>query len=143
MSLLKTVEELEQLIESFESATLPQEDWRHQEHVEVAVWYLFHFELDKAISKMREGIKKLNSAHGVTQTKNSGYHETWTVFFMRVLHEEMKKNRTEATVQEHIGSSIEFLKDFKAITHQYYTPELITSWEARTSWVDPDLKSLK
>jgi len=92
MTLPTTKTEYESLISEFESSTMPKSKWHHPQHVAVAIWYLDNLSLDKAIEKVCEGIKKLNAAHGVVQTKESGYHETWTIFFLKVLKNFMMTN---------------------------------------------------
>jgi hypothetical protein len=143
MALPKSEGEFQLFVERFESGSIPKTEWHHAEHVAVAFWYLAHLDEEAAIAKIRQGIKNLNSKHGVPQTLDGGYHETWTVFFAKILRRHIdKESGQHYSLIERMHSSIGFLKNFREVTRQYYSRELITSWEARTSWKDPDLKSL-
>lgn len=143
MSIPKNEVELQLFIQQFESGDLAKNQWHHPQHVIVAFWYLSHFDEETAISKICYGIQNLNSKHQVTQTPSGGYHETWTIFFAKVLKRLMNENfRQTLSVMDQMNLAISFLNDFKGITLEYYSKELIMSWKARTSWVEPDLKSL-
>ena len=143
MTLPKTEFEYHQFIERFESGTLLKGEWHHAEHVAMAFWYLHRLETEAAINKIRMGIQRLNKKHGVVQTETSGYHETWTVFFSKMLSVYMKKrSNSEHALISQLHDAIEWLKDFRTLTREYYSKERIMSWEARTQWLPPDLKSL-
>ncbi len=127
----------------FEEGILPKEQWHHSEHVAMAFWYLIHFDEELAIDKMRQGIRNLNLKHGVPQTPTGGYHETWTIFFAKMLKQYIaRKLNRELSLIEQVNHAIEYLADFRELTLRYYSKELIMSWEARTAWRDPDIKSL-
>lgn len=141
MALPTTETEYRNFIDHFESGTLPKEDWHHAEHVAVAFWYLHRFDTDEAIAKIRMGIQRLNENHGVPQTETSGYHETWTVFFSMMLSDHMRKRLSSGEpLIAQMHDAIDWLRDFRAVTREYYSKERIMSWEARTRWLPPDLK---
>jgi hypothetical protein len=143
MGLPRSETEFRLFIDQFESGALPKTEWHHPEHVAVAFWYLNHLNEEEAVKKIRQGIQNLNLKHGVSQTPDGGYHETWTIFFIKMLKRHMEKNQTKSTsIIELMHPAIHFLKDFREITRQYYSRELIMSWEARVSWKEPDLKLL-
>jgi hypothetical protein len=135
--------EYQKFICDFETGTLSKDEWHHPEHVAVAFWYLINFDEKTAVDKIRAGIQNLNSKYGVQQTPTGGYHETWTIFFAKMLrlHIEQKLDRKCDLIQQ-MNGAIQYLKDFREVTRQYYSRELIMSWEARTSWKEPDLKPL-
>ena len=74
-----------ELIREFEACTLPKRPWNHRAHLTVALWYAAHLEPDDALDAVRRGIHRLNEACGVVSTPTSGYHETITRFYMRVV----------------------------------------------------------
>ncbi len=144
MALPKSDQEFQDFIHAFENGTLPKEEWHHAEHVAVAFWYLTHCDPETAIFKIRSGIQNLNLKHGVEQTPTGGYHETWTIFFTKILRNFIRRDvDLDLPLIEQLSQAIEFLKDFKGITGEYYSKNLIMSWEARTSWVEPDIKRIK
>jgi hypothetical protein len=73
------------LVAQFENCTLPKEEWTHQAHLTVGLWYASRLPYQEALVAVREGILRLNAAHGVPTTPTRGYHETITRFYVRVL----------------------------------------------------------
>jgi hypothetical protein len=131
-------------IATFEAAAIPRGEWNHPEHVAVAVWYLGREEEQAAIARIRAGIQKLNAARGIAQTPTGGYHESWTVFFALLIARFLARPEIRALAElERLARAVEYLRDFRAITREHYSPERINSWEARTSWLPPDLKPLE
>ena len=77
-------DEILELVRSFEEATISRDDWRHREHLVVALYYLTRHDLETATGRMRDGIfNLLRKAFNVDLAKEMPYHETLTVFWMR------------------------------------------------------------
>src|SRR2546423_12264422 len=76
----KSDDEIRSLVESFESCTIHPAEFRHYQHLTVALWYVWHLPFDDAVAKMTSGIRRLAEAYGKT-----GYHETITVFWLRMV----------------------------------------------------------
>lgn len=130
------------LVKKFEDKNLSSECWHHRQHLVVAYWYLTAFPLPEAIEKLREGIQKFNNAKGVAQTPTGGYHDTLTIFFARSMESFLKNLNPQLSFSQKLERVLERFDNFKAVTGEYYSTALINSWEARTSWVPPDLKKL-
>jgi len=81
----KTLDEIENLVRAFEECTLPRSEWTHHAHLTIALWYLTHYPQLEAIDCIRDRIKKYNTANGIKITKDSGYHETITLFWVRIV----------------------------------------------------------
>jgi hypothetical protein len=82
----KTEAEILALVRSFEDATVSRDDWKHAEHLVVALHYLSEHDMGTATEKMRSGIfKLLTDGFGVDLSKDMPYHETLTVFWMRTV----------------------------------------------------------
>jgi hypothetical protein len=77
--------ELTEFIDDFESGQLPREQWTHQAHLVVALWYLINFSRDEAVGNIRNRILSYNRSCGIQNTANSGYHETLTLFWIKVV----------------------------------------------------------
>lgn len=73
------------LLRAFEECTLPFDQWTHRCHVKVAYLYLRQLPYDEALARMRAGIQKYNAASGVPETETSGYNETTTQAFVRLI----------------------------------------------------------
>lgn len=143
MGLPKNEIEYQRFIHAFETGTLPKEEWHHPEHVAMAFWYLTHFDEETAITKIRTGIQNLNSKHQVQQTPNGGYHETWTIFFAKMLRRyiDQELDRKLSLIQQ-MECATRYLTDFREMTRRYYSRDLILSWEARISWQEPDIRPM-
>ena len=87
----KTEDEILSIVKSFETGTISREDWRHAEHLTVALYYLSHHDFEASLTKMRDGIFNLLKAFEVDLTKEMPYHETMTVFWIRTVSEFKKK----------------------------------------------------
>lgn len=128
-------------IHNFEAGTLPLELWDHRAHIRMALWYLENFNFEKAKRKISEGIRRYNYRNGIHQTLESGYHETWTFFFTHMIQVERLRllgvNRAEREIV-----ILERLKDYKELSREYYSREVLMTMQARKEWVEPDLKPL-
>lgn len=125
------------LVESFENATISREEWKHREHLVVALYYVSRFELAAATEMMRRGILRLlEHGFGVDLEKEMPYHETLTVFWMNAVHAFWidHKHLPLADIANEIAESLD--KDHPL---KFYTRELLFSDEARGRFVEPDL----
>jgi hypothetical protein len=120
---------------------LARERWTHEAHLTVGLWYLARHEVAEATRLIREGIKRYNQACGVAQTETGGYHETITLFYVRVIGRYLKAARSGGSLKELAGGLMKACGD-RALPFEYYSRERLLSWTARTEWVEPDLESL-
>lgn len=137
-----TAVEAKELVQQFESCKLPKEKWTHEAHFVMALWYCWHKPLPLAIQFIKEGIKRYNISVGGSNTDHSGYHETITVFYTRLIINYVLQpdstNRFE-TKLDRLWQQ-EFLK--KDCPLKYYSRERLMSNEARREWVSPDIQPL-
>ncbi|HEX7174371.1 MAG TPA: hypothetical protein VF240_03695 [Pyrinomonadaceae bacterium] len=133
--------EVETLVRDFVSCTLPWSDWTHAAHLTVALWHLLHFDWAEAVERVRRRIKRYNAANGVETTRERGYHETLTLFWMHYVRFFLEANYNEGCSLASLANTlIERAERNAPLTH--YSRELLFSWEARLAWVEPDLKAL-
>ena len=118
------------LIEQFQSKTLKKEHWTHESHLRVALHYLEMFGPEKSLYRLREDIQRLNLAHGVFTTKAMGYHETRTRVWLSVLWRARQRPIQHQQLVSHFR--------VRDVALDYYQPETLSSWQARTDWVAPD-----
>jgi hypothetical protein len=137
----RTLDEIEHLISAFEACTLPRERWSHHAHLTVGLWYLVRHEKREATEMIRRNIQKYNRAHGIVTTKTSGYHETITLFFIRVVSKYLKEASTNNSIVALLNGLIDSYGD-RNLPLAYYSKERLMSPEARTRWLEPDLKPL-
>ena len=128
--------EIFEIIKSFEGGTISRDNWRHAEHLTVALFYLSQHDFETALTKMRDGIFNLLKAFEVDLSKEMPYHETLTVFWMRTV-EDFKHKQNGASLIEICNDLIEnFDKDYPL---KFYSRERLYSDEARKSFVKADL----
>ena len=131
--------EIIELVRSFEDASISRDDWKHAEHLVVALYYLTHHDLDMATAKMREGILHLlEKSFKVDLKKEMPYHETITVFWMRTVFAfTLMKNG--ASLLDKANEMVEmFDKDYPL---RFYSRERLFSHEAQSTLVEPDLET--
>ncbi|HEX7312498.1 MAG TPA: hypothetical protein VF297_01015 [Pyrinomonadaceae bacterium] len=138
----RTTEEILSLVRRFEDCTLPREEWTHAAHLTVALWHLLQFDWPDAVARVRARIKHYNAAHGIPSTPTGGYHETLTLFWLRVVDTFLCAERNEARALVHLANELAATHD-KGLPLAHYTRELLFSPEARAHWVEPDLKPLE
>jgi hypothetical protein len=127
-------------IQQFENLTFPFSEWHHRAHVKLAYLYATRFGVEIAGRKLREGIRAYNAANGVVDAPTSGYHDTMTQAWLRIIH---------ATVQvygqrENADDFVDFHPQLgqKKILRLFYSPELFMSARAKQEFVEPDLTPL-
>jgi hypothetical protein len=136
----ETEKEVLDLVRSFEEATISRDEWKHPEHLIVALHYVSHYDVETAIDKMRNGILNLlANGFGVDLNKEMPYHETITVFWIRAV-----ANFHAASNGKPLGDKIaEMIAKFdKEYLLTFYTRELIFSDRARKELVEPDLAAV-
>ncbi|HEX8183916.1 MAG TPA: hypothetical protein VF747_04175 [Blastocatellia bacterium] len=137
----RTYGEIENLVRAFESCRLPPSEWTHRAHLTVALWYLTHCSGREATARIRSGIKRYNAASGGQTTKDSGYHETITLFWICVLSKYLLLADAGCSFVELTNEVIARFGGGR-LPFEHYSRDLLMSWRARTSWVEPDLKPL-
>ena len=129
--------EILEIVRGFENGTIARENWKHAEHLTVALFYLSHHDFDTALTKMRGGIFNLLRAFEIDLTKEMPYHETLTVFWMRTVAD-FKNSKNGASIIEICNELIEnFDKDYPL---KFYSRERLFSDEARRDLIEGDLK---
>lgn len=137
----RSFDEIQNLVSRFEDASLPRPQWTHAAHLTVACWYLICHSEPEAATRIREGIKRYNDFQGIVTSKDNGYHETITLFWIRMVHSYLAKTTLECPIVHLVNEMIARYSN-KYLPFEYYSRRRLMSWEARTRWLEPDLKSL-
>src|ERR1044072_82895 len=74
--------EIASLVHSFEACTIHPAEFKHYQHLTIALWYVANFSYEEATMRMRTGIQKLAMAY-----RKTGYHETITLFWLAIVRE--------------------------------------------------------
>ena len=138
----KTLDEIKNIVRAFEDCTLPRSEWTHSAHLTVALWYLTHFSVQEAINCLRDRIQKYNAANGIKTTKDTGYHETITLFWVQIIIRYLSANAGNNNIVLLTNGLIDKYENSR-LPLEYYSRDFLMSWKARISWVEPDLKPLK
>lgn len=91
---------------------------------------------------MRDRIITYNVAHGIKTTKDSGYHETLTLFWVQIIIRYLRDNIGNNNIVLLTNGLINSYEN-PFLPLEYYSRDLLMSCQARISWVEPDLKPLK
>jgi len=135
----KNESEVLDLVRSFEEATVSRDDWKHAEHLVVALYYLTRHDLDAAYEKMRGGILNLLvKGFEVDLTKEMPYHETITLFWMRTVADFNASKNGASLLEKANEVAYKWDKDYPL---NFYSRELLFSDEARAKFVRPDLNA--
>ena len=123
-----------ELTRALERGEIANEDFDHTSHLHVAWAYLAESSsVEQAASKMRHTLRRFAAAAGRPQK----YHETITLFWVNLLAYALTR---EKRLEEFVGANPQLLE--KNFPLAYYSAERLFSDEARTSWLEPDLKPL-
>jgi hypothetical protein len=111
-------------------------DFHHASHLHVAWVYLTESSsVQQAAKKMQNTLRRFATAAG----KPEKYHETITLFWVHLLSRAQAPSRAER-LEDVVHANPQLLE--KNFPLAYYSTERLFSDEARTSWVEPDLKLL-
>jgi 8-oxo-dGTP pyrophosphatase MutT (NUDIX family) len=130
----------DELLTAFEDCSLPKKQWSHRAHVRVAFMYVTRLGLGEAIDRMRSQIMAYNAAHGVEDGPQTGYHETTTQAFMRLIHQAIHQREPVQDSSEFCERSPELLDGRVLLC--YYTRDRIMAPAARYGFVEPDIAPL-
>lgn len=136
MKRYETEKEITDVVRLFETAAISRTDWKHAEHLTVALHYLSNHDFEAAYKKMRDGIFNLLRAFEVDLSKEMPYHETLTIFWLKAVDDFRKISNGYSKVELYNKMTEELDKDFPL---KFYTRELLFSDEARAKFVEPDL----
>jgi hypothetical protein len=133
--------EIEAVIFAFEEYALPRSQWTHSAHLTVALWYLTRHPKAVATQLIQEGIRRYNAAMRIQQTKESGYHETVTLFWIEIVARFLTEQSDNSFTLGQTNTLLQRYDD-PSLMFQDYSCDRLMSCEARTHWLEPDLKPL-
>ncbi len=119
----------EDFIAALEACTLPQERFRHADHLRAGYLYLRRMGPIDALARMRETIRRYAKAIGA----DGLYHETITTAFMAVVNERIRLGGDGGGWPGFAAANPD-LFDKRFLLH-YYRPETLCSARARELFV--------
>jgi hypothetical protein len=114
----------DEFISAVESCTI--DSFHHSDHIRLAWLYCERFGLPEASRRIVETIQRF-AAHAGQSDK---YHHTMTLAWIRIV--DAAQRAGPPSLAAHPG-----LLD-KAALSAYYSPETLSTAQARTTWVQPD-----
>jgi hypothetical protein len=139
MTTYATLEDLRALAEALLAHTLPKGDWTHDAHL-AATLYLLSARPDLDLDiELPQIIRSYNVAVGTQNTDASGYHETLTRFYLRLLRRVLAAAPSGEPLETTCAALLAAPEAARAYPLQFYSRDLLFSVEARRAWVEPDL----
>jgi hypothetical protein len=133
---------LEAFIAAFLDGTFPGDQWHHREHIVMAAWHLTRYDEADTIERIRAAIKHYRIARGGLNDETSGYHETLTLFWIRLTAEALGRQPSQWTARERIFAVANELGPQTRLDREYYSFDALASTAARLAWIAPDRKPL-
>jgi hypothetical protein len=135
-----TEQEIDAFLSAFEAGTLPKAQWTHGAHLLTGACYVHGLGEAAAIARMRLCVRRYNEAVGGRNTDTSGYHETITIAFIKLLAA-LLREASPIDRAAFAALAVERFETDRSILRRYYDFDLVTSGEARRTWVPPVLAS--
>lgn len=131
---------LRSLIAGFEDGSWPVAEFRHMQHLAVAVHYIAENSspYPEPIDTLRDRIKRYNVSQGGENTEDCGYHETITRFWLEVVAAYIAGLPSGLTRVEVTSRVVEEFAPKRDLFRQYYNFDVLKSREARARWIPPN-----
>jgi hypothetical protein len=133
---------LADLVAAFRSCTLPHEEWTHDAHLRVGAWHVHEHGADDALTMLRSGIRRLNDHHGTPNSPTSGYHETITIAYVRLIAAFLSSFDEKVPLERRVEVLVAGPLAERSVLLGFWSRELLMSARARAEWVPPDLAPL-
>lgn len=134
--------EVHDLVRAFEKRTLPYARWTHGSHLAVGCFYVSTLGYDGALRHMPGRIRRYNEAVGVVNSDSEGYHQTVTVFYLRLIADYLELLPKKVTLAKAVNLLTSSALGGKDFPFRFYSEALLMSVAARHGFVAPDLKPL-
>lgn len=127
---------LDSLVSGFESGTWPGAEFRHLQHLAIAVHYIGA--CPDPMGRLRDEIKRYNLSQGGQNTEDRGYHETITRFWLEVVRgyiESLPAGLSKLEITRRVTEAFASQRD---AFRDYYDFDVLNSREARAVWIPPN-----
>jgi hypothetical protein len=123
-----------ELLSGFESCTLANEAFHHEEHVRVAFLYLSRYPALEALERFSTALLRFAAAHG----KTTLYNETVTWAYILLIRERLARSGRKQTWAGFRSANTDLFNRKQDILKKYYKPETLQSELAKQTFVFPD-----
>jgi len=142
MPLPSTEAEIDAFLAAFEGGTLPKAEWTHAAHLLTGACYVHALGAEAATVAMRTHVRKFNESVGGRNTDTSGYHETITIAWIKLL-DALWQRVQPMERQAFAAHAIAFYAPKKDLFARHYDFDLLQSTPARLGWIEPNLAPLE
>lgn len=111
MSYYQSETEIENIVRAFEACEIGKDEFKHRDHLVVAVWYLEMLGREAALDRMRTSLMRFLDHHGVNRKQ---YSEEITLFWIDMVAEKLNELGPKVSLVQkcnQIVESQEFQKD--------------------------------
>ncbi len=122
----------DEFISTFERGGFAADAFPHRAHLRMAWLYVTHLGPEAAIDRAAGGIRNLAQANG----QSTLYHDTLTRAWVYLVAAAVVKSPS-VTFAEFLARNPQLLD--KQLVLQHYSPDLLSSSQARATWVAPDV----
>lgn len=136
-----TEHEIDAFLAAFESGTLAKERFTHAGHLLTGACFVHSLGEAAAVDHMRLCVRRFNEAVGGKNTETSGYHETITVFWIKILAALQAAN-ARLPRADFAAFAVEQYRDRRDLFQEFYDFDPVASTEARRTWIAPTVKPI-
>jgi hypothetical protein len=136
-----TKEQICHLVDKFKTRNLSKTEWTHESHLTVAIWHVVNYDFYDAVCRLKSGIINLNSSHQTENTSNSGYHETLTIFWMRIISLFVTSNQS-LSIEQLVNKFLDSELAKKELPYKFYKKDELLSAEPRSIYIEPTLREV-
>lgn len=122
-----------ELIDGFESCTLPNQAFHHADHVHIVWAYLRAMPMHEALVRFRDALQRFAAHHD----KPNLYHETITCAFVFLINERMQR-MPGGSWEDFCRTNSDLLTWKPSVLDRYYLVETLHSELARRTFLFPD-----
>jgi hypothetical protein len=133
---------VDELAAAFRACALSRAEWTHAAHLGVGAWHVHHHGAARALELLRGGIRRLNEHHGTVNSSTSGYHETITAAYVRLLDAFLATFAPDVALDRRIEALLAGPLGERAALLRFWSKDVLMSPRARAAWVPPDLAPL-
>ena len=134
---------LAELVAAFRACAIPHREWTHGAHLRIGAWHVYHHGGDAALPMLRSGIRQLNDRHGTPNSPTSGYHETITAAYVRLIEGFLATFDEEVELEHRAAELVAGPLGDRSLLFRFWSRDLLMAARARAEWVAPDLAPLE
>jgi hypothetical protein len=124
----------DELLEQFETLTLPEESFHHRDHVRLTRIYLSRYPILDVLGRLSAGLAATARMRG----RPERYHETITWAFVFLVRERMARTGANQSWEEFANANVDLLNWKESVLRGYYQDVTLRSDLARRTFLLPD-----